>query len=105
MEKNTKALVIAPSEFDKVMDKFLNALKEKKIVESFIINKSERLITVNFNPEAEIPETKEDVITKGLFRNAESILKNLGYEDVELKTITLPMYSTQEDGDKVIVNY
>ena len=105
MDKNSKALVITPSEFDKIMSKFLNMLQDKKIIENYTINASERMIVVNFAPDADIPETKEDVITKGLFRNIESILKDLDYENVEMKTITLPMYSTLEEGNKVIINY
>jgi len=105
MEKNTKALVITPDEFDKVAYKFLESLEKKQIVKNFVINKNERIIIINFEPDAKIPETREDIVSKGLFRNIENILKDLGYEDVESKTITLPMFSTQENGDRVVVNY
>ena len=100
-----KAFVVTPDIFEKVLKKFLDALKEKDIVESYTINHSERVAIVNFNKEANIPESREDVISKGLFRNAPAILKDLGYEDVESKTELLPMFSTQEENERVIINY
>ncbi len=102
---NDKAFVVVPDLFGKMLEKFLNRLKEKKIVKNFNINKNERVAMVSFTEDAEIPESKEDLITKGIFKNAEAILKDLGYNDVHLKTITLPVFSTQEDKGNVIVNY
>ena len=100
-----KALVISAQEFEKVISKFLDSLKDKKIINEYMLNSNNRSVTVLFNSDAEIPESKEDVISKGLFRNDAAILKDLGYEDVDLKTVILPMISTHEDGDKVTINY
>ena len=100
-----KVFVITPDIFEKVLKKFLDALKEKGIVDNFTVNHNERLAIVFFNKDAKIPETREDVITKGLFRNAADILKDLGYEDIESKIELLPIFSTQEENEKVIINY
>lgn len=101
----SKALVIDISTFEKVISKFLDSLKEKDIIEDYILNKNTRSVTVIFNPETEIPEDKDDVISKGLFRNCEAILKDLNFKDVDIKTVLLPMIGTQEEENKVIVNY
>ena len=100
-----KVFVITPDIFEKVLKKFLDALKEKGIVESYTVNRNERVAIVNFSKDAEIPESREDVITKGLFRNATAVLKDLGYEDIEMKTEILPMFSTQEENERIIINY
>jgi len=102
---NDKAFVVIPDLFGEMLEKFLERLKKKKIVKSFSVNERERVAMIAFTENAEIPETKEDLITKGIFKNAEAILKDLGYDDVHLKTITLPVFSTQEDNGNVIVNY
>ena len=100
-----KAFVVTPDIFEKVLKKFLDVLKEKDIVESYTVNHNERVAVVGFNKDAKIPESREDIITKGLFRNAPTILKDLGYEDIETKTEMLPMFSTQEENERVVINY
>ena len=103
--ENKKQLVVTHDMLPEVFKQFLDKLKEKEIVTSYMINKDDRKIVISFNPEAKIPDTKEELITVGLFRNDKAILKDLGYEDIDLKTIVMPMYSTQEEGDSLVVNY
>lgn len=103
--ENKKQFVVTPDMLPEVFKQFLDKLKEKEIVASYMINKDERRIVITFNPEAEIPDTKEELITIGLFRNDKAVLKDLGYEDIDLKTVMMPMYSTQEEGDSLVVNY
>jgi len=100
-----KAIVINSTEFAKVISKFLDVLEEKKIVKDYSISENERTVIVNFVPDIDIPESKEDIINKGLFRNINKVLKDLGYEQVEMKTVLLPMVSSIEDGNRVILHY
>jgi len=103
MEK--KAYVVTPEQFGDVLKSFLEKLKEKNIVDSYSVNKKERIVMVRFKDDIDIPETKEDLITKGVFKNIKRILKDIGVEDIDDKMVTLPMFSTQENEGNVVVNY
>ena len=60
---NEKIYVVMPKEYAKMMEKFLEKIKEQEIVTNYFHNKEEREFVVHLNSDAKIPGDKEDLIS------------------------------------------
>jgi len=105
---NDKIYVVMPEEYARMIEKFLEKIKEQGIVSNYFHNKEEREFVVHLDPDAKIPGDKEDLISHGIFFNSKEILKDLGVEDIDEKLVQLPMSSVAVDerNENVIrINY